>query len=142
MQDQPMHRAAIFICLALCLPMQAMADPILPGAYDVDVEIRIPNVDVSNADFTTRICLRNQADLTKKLGPLGPGPLKDCPGVARTDGSSLIIDTKCDGPNAGWAVSTYVVTSRGFKGTVNLNMGGKNMTVQEAQRGTWAGKCE
>ena len=128
-------------CLALFLPMQAMADPIHPGAYQVDVKVRIPNVDVSNADFTTRICLRNKEDLLTKLGPMGPGPLKDCPGIARTDDSNLIIDTKCDGPNAGWAVSTYVATSRGFKGTVNMNMGGKNMTVQEIHRGTWAGKC-
>ncbi len=141
MQDLQMHRAAILTCLALCLPDQVIADPIHPGAYEVDVKIRIPNVDVSNADFTTRICLRSDEDLSSKLGPLGPGPLKDCPGVARTDGSSLIIDTKCDGPNAGWAVSSYFVTSRGFEGTVNMNMGGKNMTVQEIHRGTWAGKC-
>lgn len=138
MQDRWM-RALI---LLLSLSGLAHAEVIEPGAYEVGVEVRIPNVDVSNADFTKRICLRDQDDILETLGPMGPGPLRDCPGIVRMDGNSLIIDTTCGGPNAGWAVSTYVPTPLGFKGTVNLNMGGKNMTVQEVHRGTRVGLCD
>lgn len=127
--------------LAILLPLTAFADGLAPGAYDVRVAVKIPNVNVSNADFTTRVCWRGVEDAAITLGPLGPGPLKDCNAIARQSGTALLIDTKCAGPNAGWAVSTYHVTPSGFRGTVNMNMGGKNMTVQEIQRGTRVGPC-
>jgi len=64
--------------------------------------------------------------------------------LARRGDQAVVLDwglARPIDPNAGWAVSSYFVTSRGFEGTVNMNMGGKNMTVQEIHRGTWAGKC-
>lgn len=114
------------------------AEELRVGLYDVDVRIEIPHIDTSDYDFTRRICL---ADPAADLGPMGPGPLAQCPGEARAAGAWLDVTTTCPGPNAGTALARYRATPWGFKGIVNLNMGGKNMTLAERQTGTWLGPC-
>lgn len=125
----------------LLIPAAVIAQAIEPGLYDVSVSVQIPNVRVTNADFTTRLCWRGTEDSAMPLGPLGPGPLRSCPAEARHKNGRLIVDNRCDGPNAGWAVSNYRPTAAGFFGTVDINMGGKNMTVREVQRGVRIGDC-
>ncbi|MEM7507615.1 MAG: DUF3617 family protein [Pseudomonadota bacterium] len=116
----------------------AAAEGLRPGLYDVEVRIEIPHIDTSDYDFTRQICL---ADASEDLGPMGPGPLAQCPGEVRASGKWLDVTTTCPGPNAGTALARYRETPRGFKGVVSLNMGGKNMTLAERQTGTWLGPC-
>ena len=127
--------------LILLLPIPGIGQVIEPGLYEISVSVQIPNVRVTNSDFVTRLCWRGTADNAMPLGPLGPGPLRSCHAEARLMDERLIVDTTCDGPNAGWAVSSYRPTAAGFSGTVDINMGGKNMTVQEVQRGVRIGDC-
>lgn len=133
----------MFMILALTLlPALAVADGGLrKGLYVVQVEPKIPNVDLKGMDKEVRICWQGPSKAKTPLGPLGPGPLKACPSKARSTEGGIEVTTTCPGPNMGHALSRYRVTSDGFRGWVSMNMGGKNMTVTEKQTGTWVGRC-
>lgn len=124
------------------VPAFATADGGLrKGLYVVKVEPKIPNVDLKGAESEVRICWQGPGKAKTPLGPLGPGPLKNCPATARATEGGMEVTTRCPGPNMGHALSRYRVTSDGFRGWVSMNMGGKNMTVTEKQTGTWVGRC-
>ena len=112
------------------------------GAYRVAVHIVIPNVETRDYDFETEICWRGVDDPAMPLGPLGPGPVARCPSQAQETPEGLSVTTACEGPNAGFATATYATTAGGFSGQVAINLGGKNMTLGERQRGTRTGDCE
>ncbi len=135
-----MRLLALFIFLAFCAP--AWADQAIPpGLYKVRVHTVLPHIDTSNYDFEAEICWRGPDDPEMPLGPLGRGPLRDCPAEASETGKRLSVTTTCPGPNAGFAVGTYRRTPSGFRGRVELNLGGKNMTLAEEQRGELIGFC-
>ncbi|MEO1492452.1 MAG: hypothetical protein AAFV19_09910 [Pseudomonadota bacterium] len=113
-----------------------------PGRYLVEVAIVLPNIQTRDYNFETEICWRGIEDRDPPLGPLGPGPLKRCPSKVAAIKDGIAVETTCLGPNAGWGSGTYKITPTGFKATVEMNMGGKNMTLKEIQRGTRLGSCE
>ena len=128
----------LMILLLTALP--ARAGDLPAGAYRVLVETVLPNVATSTR-FETRICWRTARDPGMPLGPLRAGPVSRCPGeaVALPDGVRVI--TACPGPNAGFAMAEYRRIAGGFRGVVSINLGGKNMTLEERQTGTWLGPC-
>ena len=129
--------------IPIVLATPALADGGLKsGRYQVDVDIVLPNIDTRDYGFSTEICWERTGASGKPLGPLGPGPLGACPATAVETEDGLSISTVCKGPNAGWAMAYYRRTPLGFRGEVEMNMGGKNMTVGERQRGHWLGDCE
>lgn len=128
--------------LVIALALPARADGLPEGAYRVETHIALPNIDTRDYDFTAEICWRGVDDPEMPLGPLGPGPLADCPTTARETGTGLLVTAACPGGNAGTAAAIYHRTEAGFLGRVQMNMGGKNMTVGEIQRGTRIGPCE
>jgi hypothetical protein len=130
----------LFACLVV--PTLARADGLAQGAYRVAVHVAIPNVETRDYDFAAEICWRGVADGAMALGPLGPGPLARCPSEARDTAEGVTVTTRCEGPNAGFAVAAYRRTADGFTGRVEIDLGGKNMTVAEVQRGTRTGACE
>lgn len=123
-------------------PGFAAADGLPPGAYRVSVHIALPNVETRDYDFATTICWRGADDPDMPLGPLGPGPLARCPSDATDRPDGVTVATACEGPNAGLATATYRRTPQGFSGRVDINLGGKNMTLAEEQRGVRTGECE
>ncbi|MBY8977601.1 hypothetical protein KHP62_17445 [Rhodobacteraceae bacterium NNCM2] len=132
-----MRRAAI---LLTCLALPAAADDrIAPGLYRVSTRVEIPHVDTSDYDFSRDICLRD-GDFSA-LGPLGPGPMGQCPRRVTDQGDQLEVSVVCPGGNTGFALAQYWPAPGGFRGVVNLNMGGKNMTLVERQRGRRIGEC-
>lgn len=134
-------RSLVFISVAAVLVQgYAFAGPSLePGAYRIDVHLEIPNVETGDYDFTHEMCITPET--TARLGPLGPGPLATCPRTVRPTSSGIQISVRCEGPNTAYAIGDYRPTNSGFRGTVHLNMGGKNMTLVEHQRGTRLGAC-
>lgn len=128
--------------LAFLAPALAAADGLPHGAYRVSVHIALPNVETRDYDFETTICWRGPDDPEMPLGPLGPGPLARCPSKASDRSDGLVVTTACEGPNAGLAAASYRRTSDGFRGQVEINLGGKNMTLSEVQRGVRVGDCE
>ena len=136
-----MRRTALLLaCLAA--PGAGAAGGLPEGAYRVAVHVAIPNVETRDYDFETEICWRGAADPAMPLGPLGPGPLARCPSHARDTAEGVTVATACEGANAGFATAAYRATPVGFSGEVAINLGGKNMTVSEVQRGTRTGSCE
>lgn len=129
--------------LILLTASAAAAEPLRPGLYDVEVQVVIPHVDSGDYDFTRRICLgTGQAGQGETvLGPLGSNTLLNCPRRLRPSGEDWEASVICEGPNAGRALGRYRITADGFKGTVSLNMGGKNMTFSERHTGRWLGPC-
>ena len=117
-----------------------LADPIPPGRYEVSVHLDLPHIDTKDYDFTTEICLADPGGRTV-LGPLSPGPFAECPRASKADDSVLTIEVRCPGGNAGVAIGTYLPTRSGFRGRVEMNLGGKNMTLAEEQRGRYLGEC-
>ena len=131
----------VLLLLFLAVPTAAQ-EPLRPGKYAVSVEITLPNIDTRDYGFETEICWRGLKEPEMPLGPLGPGPLRECSSVASVVDGGFRVLTTCEGPNAGWAKSVYRVTATGFRGRVDMNMGGKNMRVGEIQRGRWVGPCD
>ena len=134
-------RGIVVILACLVAPAAGTAGGLPPGAYRVAVHIAIPNVETRDYDFETEICWRGTGDPEMPLGPLGPGPLGDCPSEAHDTPEGVIIATACKGPNAGYAKAVYRRTPEGFSGRIEMDLGGKNMTLAETQRATRTGDC-
>ena len=47
----------------------------------------------------------------------------------------------CQGPNKGSAVAVFDTTATTYRGSIKMNMGGKNMTMSETQIGKRIGEC-
>ncbi|MFK7944437.1 MAG: DUF3617 domain-containing protein [Paracoccaceae bacterium] len=133
-------RLILHICTVLAV-IPAWADPIPLGRYEVNVHLVLPHIDTKDYDFVTEICLGNVVGLAS-LGPLSPGPLSQCPRKSETLNGEWMIHVRCPGGNAAVATGTYRSTPSGFRGRVEMNMGGKNMTLAEEQRGRYLGPCE
>ena len=133
----------LLLTLALAaVPATGGAGGLPQGAYRVAVHVAIPHVQTRDFDFETQICWRGADDPAMPLGPLGRGPLARCPSRAEETPEGVTVSTACPGPNAGFADATYRSTPQGFTGLVTVNLGGKNMTLAEVQRGTRTGDCE
>ena len=138
-QARPMRTFSLIACL---IPALAAADGLPSGAYRVSVHIALPNVETRDYDFETTICWRGADDPEMPLGPLGTGPLARCPSQARDTPEGVTVTTTCPGPNTGFARAHYRRTDAGFTGGVEMDLGGKNMTLSEVQRAIRTGDCE
>ncbi len=136
-----MNRTARALSLFLALPAtgHAGSEIFAPGRYLIEVQMVIPNVDTRDYDFTQTICL--VGDDLSRLGPLGPGPMRECPRQVSEANGSVMVTVTCSGPNAGTATGHYTFSRGGFKGVVQMNMGGKNMTLIERHRAERIGNC-
>ncbi|MEM7240021.1 MAG: hypothetical protein AAF501_19640 [Pseudomonadota bacterium] len=112
----------------------------IEGLYEITVALEIPNVETRDYDFSRMLCL--DPDRLRVLGPLGPGPLGTCPREVRQTPTGFHVLVRCEGPNTAWARGIYEPTLDGFRGTVSMNMGGKNMTLVERQRAVRLGACD
>lgn len=132
-----------FLLIVILSAVPALADQtqIRPGKYSVTVTPEIPNVRLTDMTEIVEICWRGPTDADMPLGPLGPGPLRSCPGKAEWTDVGLQVRTVCAGPNMGFAIAYYQSSPTGFKGRVRMNLGGKNMTVSETQIAEWQGPC-
>jgi len=120
------------------------AEPALtPGLYDVEVRISLPNVqDVAAPAVVTRCVTAADLETGQAFSVLSDNPLKTCPLLdyqATADSATYRI--ACPGPNMGHAVGAFDLAATTYRGIIKMNMGGKNMTMSEAQRGMRTGDC-
>jgi len=121
------------------------AEPALsPGLYLVEVRISLPNVQDVAAPLVVNRCI-GPSDLQsgRAFFVLSDNTLKTCDLVdyeATVD--TAIYRIVCPGPNRASAVGTFEMTSDTYRGTIKMNMGGKNMTMSEVQVGRRVGECE
>lgn len=120
------------------------ADPLLaPGLYRVEVRIALPNVQDAAAPFVATRCV-SPADLKsgEAFSILSKNPLRNCDllDYRVTDGTAS-YRIACPGPNKGSAVAVFQTTATTYRGSIDMNLGGKNMTMSETQAGTRIGNC-
>lgn len=73
---------------------------------------------------------------------LSDNPLKRCDLVDyEASAATARYRIACAGPNRGSAVAVFQTAAAGYRGTIKMNMGGKNMTMSETQTGKRIGDC-
>lgn len=115
-----------------------------PGAYQVHVRIELPNLADNTAVKVSEICIH-------RVDPAGnPGlvvlsennPLANCPhSNLQLRGNELSFRIRCPGGNAAYASARFTIGQAKFTGRIDMNMGGKNMTMTEVQAGRRVGEC-
>lgn len=119
--------------------------PIQPGRYAVSAETHMPNIGPPLQTLQRHSligCEQSAALQTRNLGPIAKSPLTSCPHLnVRSSQDRLTFDIVCPGPNAAHAFATYRRTPTGFNAQIKMNMGGKNMTIEERQSGRLLGPC-
>jgi hypothetical protein len=104
----------------------------------------LPNVQDAAAPTVLNRCV-TLADLEsgRAFFVLSDNPLKSCDLLDyQAAGSTATYRIACPGPNRGSAVGSFQVTEAGYRGTITMNMGGKNMTMSETQLAKRIGTCQ
>jgi hypothetical protein len=132
------------VLAALLASNPAAADPLpSPGLYRVEVRISLPNVQDTAAPLLLTRCL-NAADMEsgRAFFVLSDNPLKTCDQLDyRMHAGMAVYRIACPGPNKGSAVAVFETTATTYRGTIKMNMGGKNMTMSEVQVAKRLGDC-
>lgn len=114
-----------------------------PGRYHVEVRVSLPNVGTAAPPLTASRCIT--PDDLRSGGAffiLSDNPLKRCPLIDyQTSARSATYRIVCEGPNRGSASALFDLQENAYRGTIQMNMGGKNMTMAETQVGKRIGDC-
>jgi hypothetical protein len=116
---------------------------LIPGEYEVEVRISLPNVRDAAAPLLLTRCI-SPADLEsgQAFFVLSDNPLKNCDLLDyKAESSEAVYRITCPGPNRGSAVAVFEIKDVAYHGVINMNMGGKNMTMTEMQAGKRIGDC-
>ncbi|WP_334146715.1 DUF3617 domain-containing protein [Hyphomicrobium sp.] len=132
-------------CALACLyPLICQAGTLRDGLYEVAVSLDMGALEDLNARKTAHVCVKTSStDGAHGLFLLsGLQQLERCPvkNVFETS-AKLSFDIICDGIDAGRASATYALEPDAFEGRFSIRMGGKNMTMSEAQSGKRLGEC-
>ena len=115
-----------------------------PGLYEVTFTLEMPNVIATGiGPGTLRRCVTADDLRTgNAFGVLGDNPIRACALKdydISTDRAQYRIE--CAGPNTPFATGVFELTATSYRGVISMNMGGKNMTMSERQRGRRLGAC-
>ena len=140
--------AALLVASGLVAALAASASgaaelSLIPGLYQVEVRISLPNVqDVAAPLLLTRCIGPDDLKSGQAFFVLSDNPLKHCQLVDyQTTASAALYRIVCAGPNKGSAVAVFDTREGSFRGTIRMNMGGKNMTMSETQSARRTGNC-
>ena len=120
------------------------ADSLLsPGLYQVEVQISLPNVQDTVAPMLVTRCVGlDDLQSGQAFFVLSDNPLKKCDLLDyRMTAGTAVYRIACPGPNKGSAVAMFDTTGTSYRGSIKMNMGGKNMTMSETQVGKRIGDC-
>ena len=142
MRARVLTMTAVAVLGATCA--DAAGPALSPGLYQVEVRISLPNVqDVAAPLVVNRCIVRADLESGQAFFVLSENPLKTCDLVDyEATADTAIYRIVCPGPNRGSAVGTFAATRETYRGTIKMNMGGKNMTMSEVQVGRRVGACE
>src|SRR5262245_29604069 len=123
----------------------AHAEPpdVAPGLYDIEVRIGLPNVLEVAPPTTLRRCLTAaEIESGQAFFVRSENPLRACaPTDYAATGTAMRYRIRCPGPNAASAEGEFETTASGYRGTIRMVMGGKNMTMSETQVAVRIGDC-
>lgn len=119
------------------------AHELVPGFYKIKVTVELPNViDPAHEVLVTRCITRDDLLRHDPFKIESDTPLANC---RRTpicmSGAKAGFQVICDGGTGGMANARFTLSKSRFMGTIDMNMGGKNMTVVERQAGRRVGDC-
>jgi len=142
-----MNAMRVVAALAAVLALHAASageTALQPGLYEVTFTLEMPNVIATGVGpGTVRRCVTAEDLRTgNAFGVLGDNPIRSCPlrdYVASADRVQYRIE--CAGPNTPFATGVFELTAASYRGLITMNMGGKNMTMSERQRGRRVGAC-
>jgi hypothetical protein len=132
------------VLAALAATAAAAAEPVLaPGLYQVEVRIALPNVREVRASMVLTRCIgASELQSGQAFLVLSDNPLKDCDLLDyRVTDVVATYRIACPGPNKGSAVGVFDLARSAYRGVIEMNMGGKNMTMSETQLGKRVGDC-
>jgi hypothetical protein len=120
------------------------AEPVLtPGLYRVEVRVALPHIqDVAAPMLLTRCVTPPDLRSGRAFLVLSDNPLKNCALLDyQTTADTATYRIACPGPNMGSAVGVFDFNGAAYRGSIEMNMGGKNMTMSETQVGRRIGDC-
>ncbi len=132
------------VVAALATAHASAAEPMLtPGLYQVEVRIALPNVqDVAAPMLLTRCITPSDLQSGRAFVVLSDNPLRNCAQLDyQVSADRAAFRIACPGPNMGSAVGLFDLTGTAYRGSIKMNMGGKNMTMSETQVGRRLGDC-
>jgi hypothetical protein len=115
-----------------------------PGLYQVEVRISLPNVQDAAAPLVVTRCVSaDDLQSGRVFFVLSDNPLKSCELIDyQATAGTAVYRIACAGPNRGSAVAVFDTRATTYRGTIKMNMGGKNMTMSETQAGKRIGDCQ
>jgi hypothetical protein len=145
-ERQPLRTliAQVSVVVALATTGSNAAEPLpTAGLYQIEVRIALPNVqDVAAPTVLNRCVSADDLKSGHAFFVRSDNPLRNCDllDYQLTDGTAS-YRIACPGPNRGRAVAAFETTASTFRGSIKMNMGGKNMTMSETQIGKRIGNC-
>ena len=136
--------AANMVAALAATGADAADSSLIPGLYRVEVRINLPNVqDVAAPLVLTRCLSHDDLESGQAFSVLSDNPLRSCELVDyQATAGTAIYRIACAGPNRGSAVAVFDTRATTYRGTIKMNMGGKNMTMSETQAGKRIGGCK
>lgn len=136
-------KVALLAALVAHTASSASEPALLPGLYEVEVRISLPNVgEAAPPNLISRCITPDDIRSGGAFFILSDNPLRQCAVLDyQTTASTVIYRVECAGPNRGSAVATFDIKQTTYRGTIKMNMGGKNMIMSEAQAGKRTGEC-
>jgi hypothetical protein len=136
--------AALLVAGAALLARGAAASEMMPAAdYDVFTETVMPHLEENLRYASTREkhCWRHQA-LASAFPILAHPSLADCrlTGESRND-LTVSYQLSCGGGHGTTGTATWVLGADSVRGTLNVRLGGKNMTFYQRVTATSVGPC-
>ena len=132
------------LAASLAAGAQAAEVALKPGLYEIEIRLSLPNVQDTAPPMRLTRCV-SPADLQtgQAFFVLSDNPLKTCSLLDYEAGAAGMVAYRiaCTGPNRGSAVALFDTAGTSYRGTIAMNMGGKNMTMSETQIGKRIGDC-
>jgi hypothetical protein len=139
---QPRVRASLASVLT-CLVASASAQSFAPRLYEVATETGLPHLEENLRYATTRarLCL-GRPQLATAFPILQHEALKGCTlDHERVSGASVSLLLSCEGGSQTTGVAEWHVDELGIHGTLDVKLGGKNMTFYQRINGRPIGDC-
>jgi Protein of unknown function (DUF3617) len=137
--------------VGLLVPMSALpvsgaeAEPpaFAPGLYHIEVRLDLPHVlEVAPPTRSTRCLTSGAIETGRAFFVLSENPIRMCPlSDYQATATTARYQIRCPGPNAASAEGEFETTPTGYRGTISMQMGGKNMTMSETQVAVRVGTC-
>jgi hypothetical protein len=142
----PGVRLGLVWLIAAAGAASAAAEPaaLVPGLYEIEVRLGLPNVlEVGPPRQLTRCLTAGEIASGRAFFVRSENPIRAC-GLAdyAATGTTVRYRIRCPGPNAASGDAEFEATGRGYRGTIRMQMGGKNMTMSETQVAVRVGECD